>query len=144
MNFRGQAILRASFEKLGTLGLSKATSVLLTGETHAGTAAILNADTIGGVLRSIAPNLKTYKVLPADPSHPRFDSMFAQSMPGLTTLWMDAALRSLAELANVSGALAPDCLAHNTSDPARCMYFDAAIDHVQTPVFVVQQMPGVW
>ena len=24
------------------------------------------------------------------------------------------------------------------------MYFDAAVAHVRTPLFVVQQMPGVW
>ena len=37
--------------------------------------------------------------------------MFAQSMPGLTSLWMDDALTSLADIANVSGSLSPACLA---------------------------------
>lgn len=144
MHFKGQALLRASIRKLASLGLDQATAVVLTGETHAGTAAVLNADAIGAMLHEVAPSLKVYKVLPADPSHPRVDSMFAQTLPGLTTLWMDAALQSLASLANVSGALAPACLAQNASNPARCMWFDQAVQHVNTPTFVVQQMPGTY
>ena len=64
MHFRGRAVLAASLKLLGTLGLADATAVVVTGETHAGTAAVLNADFIGEQLREIAPNLKTYKVLP--------------------------------------------------------------------------------
>ena len=144
MHFRGRAILTASLKKLGTLGLSSAKSVVLTGETHAGTAALLSADFIGGLLKAIAPGLSKFKVLPADGAHPRFSSMFNMTMPGMTQLWFDPALANMAALANVTGALSPECLAtHPGNESYQCMYFSEAAPHVKTPLFAVQSMPGV-
>jgi hypothetical protein len=71
LHFRGLQILEASLQKLGQLGLKKARSVLLTGVVHGGTAVFLHADRIGQMLRTIAPNLQTYKALPADGIHPK-------------------------------------------------------------------------
>ena len=66
IHLKGQALLRASLKKLGELGLSGAEHVLLTGETHAGTTAALIADSVAAQLKTIAPQLKAVKVLPAD------------------------------------------------------------------------------
>ena len=71
---QGQLILTESLQKLGELGLKDAENVVLTGETHAGTSAALIADTVGEQLKSIAPKLKKFGVLPADGLHPRFAS----------------------------------------------------------------------
>ena len=136
LNFKGRALLAASLTELGKLGLNKATHVVLTGETHAGTAALLVADEMARQLKLISPGLKVFKVLPADGMHPRFDSMFAQSLPGLTTLWMDQALQSMAALANVTGALNQDCVAANLPNESyKCLYFAEALSHVKTPTF---------
>ena len=64
--FRGLKILEASLHKLGDLGLKGATSVLLTGVVHGGTAVFIHADRVGAMLKDIAPGLKVYKALPAD------------------------------------------------------------------------------
>ena len=110
MHFRGQAILAASIKKLGTLGLSKATTVLVTGETHAGTIAVLNADRIGAMLKTVCPGLKRYGVLPADGMHPRFPSMFNVTEPTHgSPLWFDQAL---GELQYLGIRIASYCCAH--------------------------------
>ena len=145
VHLKGQAVLEASLKKLATLGLDKATSVLLTGETHAGTAAVLAADRVGVLLKTLAPSLKTFKVLPADAMHPRFPSMFSVSMPGSDTLWFDKALMQMAALANISAAVNPACAAaHPGNFSYECLYLNETAPHISTPLFAVQQMPGVW
>ena len=145
VHLKGQAVLEASLKKLATLGLSKATAVLLTGETHAGTAAVLAADRVGALLKTLAPNLKTFKALPADGMHPRFPSMFSVSMPGSDTLWFDKALMQMAALANISAAVNPACAAaHPGNFSYQCLYLSNTAPYISTPLFAVQQMPGVW
>ena len=71
MHMDGQALLKASLAKLGTLGLSSATRVLLNGVGWGGTSVILNADTVGAQLKTIAPKLTDYRAVAADGVHTR-------------------------------------------------------------------------
>jgi hypothetical protein len=75
LHFRGQSILRESIKTLATLGMAKATHVLLTGVVWSGTGVVLHADTIGALLKAAIPGLQVYKALPVDAVHPKFDSM---------------------------------------------------------------------
>ena len=54
------SVCARALQKLGELGLKDAESVVLTGETHGGTAAALIADSVGELLRTVAPKLKRY------------------------------------------------------------------------------------
>ena len=154
---QGQAILNESLRKLGELGLNNAENVVLTGETHGGTSAALIADTVGEQLRTIAPKLKKYGVLPADGLHPRFAS-FQQNPqpgkpfsylpcddpspePGTAVCWFQQAIVSLASIANASAALDPQCQRDFPANNSyRCFGFNAS--YIDTPLFAVQQMPG--
>ena len=64
LHFRGQSILRESIKTLATLGMAKATHVLLTGVVWSGTGVVLHADTIGALLKAAIPGLQVYKALP--------------------------------------------------------------------------------
>lgn len=83
LHFQGAAVLRASLKKLATIGLQKATQVLLTGYGgHGGTMAFLLADQIGAALKQLAPGLKTYKSMPVDGFHPHQEqTLMDQSLP---------------------------------------------------------------
>jgi len=75
MHFRGQSILKESITKLASLGMAKATHVLLTGFVWSGTAAVYHADAIGALIKAAVPSLQVYKVLPVDAVHPKFMTM---------------------------------------------------------------------
>lgn len=116
----------------------------MTGILWSGTAALLNADYIGQTLKGSVPGLQSFKVLPVDAMHPNFNSFLCTS--GLMhddcskplPSWMDAAQKSLYTLVNAQAYLPAGC------SGVECMYMSEAIKHIQTPVFIVQQMPGVW
>lgn len=65
MHFRGRRNLDAAINKLGVLGLSKGTSVLVLGAFFGGTAAILNADFLEEKVMAVAPGVTKFKVLAA-------------------------------------------------------------------------------
>ena len=113
VHFRGQSILRKSIAKLASLGMSKATHVLVTGFVWSGTALVYHADTIGDLVRGAVPNLKQFKVLPVDPVHPKFMTMMC------TTDVMEQACNS-------SAAVPPDCdeVAHLGPKCARIPNYD--------------------
>lgn len=75
LHFAGIKILEAAINKLGTLGLAKAESVVLHGISHGGTAVILHADRVAALLKKVAPGLKVFKALPVDGIHPKYGSM---------------------------------------------------------------------
>jgi hypothetical protein len=155
---QGQLILKESLQKLGELGLKDAESVVLTGETHGGTAAALISDTVGAQLKVIAPKLKKFGVLPADGLHPRFASFQQNPQPGKPfsyvpcedplpppenpqACWFQQAMVSLASIANASAALDTQCQRDFPANHSyRCFSFNNS--YIDTPLFVVQQMPG--
>jgi len=157
---QGQLILKESLQKLGELGLKGAESVILTGETHGGTTAALIADKLAELLKTIAPKVKKFKVLPADGIHPRFASFQQNPHPpapfsflpcddpkqqfaGHSDCWFQNALVSLASIANATAALDPQCI---TDFPANNSYrcFGLNASYISTPLFAVQQMPATW
>ena len=60
-------MLGAAITQLLSMGMSTASHVLLTGVDHAGTSAILTADTVAAML----PSTVTLKVLGVDALHPQ-------------------------------------------------------------------------
>jgi hypothetical protein len=169
LHFRGLKILRASFEKLGQLGLKDAESVLLTGIVHGGTAVFMHADRIRSMLKEIAPNLKVFKALPVDGIHPKHWSVEFWPQYNETHTWCDSAdhtarcdvystilqggpLRPFAEnttgvyaTANMSGGLIPGCASAAGGDAAsKCLYVNESLPYITTPTFAVQQMASIW
>ena len=166
MYFAGQNVTTAALSKLATLGLSNATDVLLNGVTLGGTAAVLSADRIGAQLKMLAPGLKRYKVLPVDALHPKFNLLGVWAFGPHSVQWAqsgDAGVltKALDGLANISGALTgipPGCTAPSGCDQANhnlnsslpcwntgyCLRADESLKYVKTPMFLVQQMPGVF
>ena len=144
--FKGQRILAASLKLLATLGLRDATSVLLTGFSQSGTSVILNADTVGTLLSSLAPKLRRYKALPVDGHHPGYRSLWGEAYPdgGLGEGWYGSALAQLAALSNAAAATPVGCQAEHKADPSSCLWANESLPHVKTPLFAVQQAPGVW
>ena len=61
MHFRGPQIMTASIKKLASLGLSKATKVLLTGTAGAGQQVFLQADLFHAAVKAVAPGLTVFK-----------------------------------------------------------------------------------
>ena len=74
MHFKGQSILRESITKLASLGMSKATHILVTGFVWSGTGLVYHADTIGDLVKAAVPSLQVFKVLPVDAVHPKFST----------------------------------------------------------------------
>ena len=133
------------------LGLSKATDVVLCGVAFGGTAAILNADFIGTKLKTLAPSLTRYKVVPVDGNHPQYGTGLAMSRnvhrnPASPSedSWLTVAFKFVVGFSNAKANLPAGCLAANPTAPELCLYTDRALAFVKTPTFVVQQMPGVW
>jgi hypothetical protein len=144
MHFRGLRILEASLQKLGSLGLSRATTVLLTGFSHGGTMVLLHADRVRASLRKISQGLVHFGALTADAAHPDYPSLWRIPFPTLGKGWYAPAMRAMAELTDAANATAPECLVRHAMDPSRCLFASEAMDWVQTPVFAVQQVPSTW
>eukprot|EP01051_Picozoa_sp_SAG22_P006303 SAG22_NODE_406_length_10984_cov_28.344970_15_plen_281_part_00 len=141
LHFAGIKILEAAITKLGTLGLAKAERVILHGIAHGGTAAILHADRVAALVKKVAPGLAAFKALPVDGIHPKFGSMI---FAGSHDTWYTGALTALAKIANIKPAVAPGCASAHAADVGQCLYANETLPFVETPVFAVQQMPGVW
>ena len=113
LTFAGRKNLAAAITKMGALGLSKATSVLLTGVAFDGTAVILNADFIGQQLKEIAPKLTKYKALPVDAIHPRFGSLLQFLLPSVPEFkqsnWLLPVYATVGNLSGALPALSADC-----------------------------------
>ena len=139
LHFAGIKILTAAITKLGTLGLSRATSIALHGITHGGTAVVLHADRIAAMLSKVAPGLKKIKAIPVDGIHPKFGSMVF----GGSDTWYSGALSSMTKLSGAGANVAAGCAAAN-KDPGMCLYANETLPFVKTPVFAVQEMPAVW
>ena len=144
--FRGRKILAAALKKLASLGMSSATSVLVTGVTWGGTAVILNIDYIAEQLKTLAPNAGKVRGLPVDAIQPRITK--ACQVPGAPTCspapWLDDALFNLDQLAKLTEHASPACLARNRANASRCLYASEALPEVNTPLFLLQQLTATW
>ena len=148
LHFRGIRIIEASLKKLAAIGgLNRATSVVLTGFSHGGTMALLHADRIGASLRRMnsADGLQHFGVVPADAAHPLYRSLWGTKFPSLSKGWYAAALQANAALSNATAAVSDGCKAkHPATEQWRCLFANEAMAFVQSPLFLVQQIPAVW
>ncbi len=126
--FRGTKVLAAAIKQLLSMGMSTASHVLLTGVDHAGTSAILNADTVAAML----PNTVTMKVLGVDALHPQFEYMW-DIPPQKPDAWKSWYPTTLLYLESVAGL---------TVD-AKHMWLNESLGAVKTPLMLVQATPGV-
>ena len=151
MYFRGPQIMAASIKKLASLGLSKATKVLLTGTAGAGQQVFLQADLFHAAVKAVAPGLTVFKALPVDGLRPNlhqtlfctagimgtnccpknaFGTPACWSGPGTKAVpsWY---VQSLAEIKNVSQIKGPVSSLE-------------ALPSIKTPLFAVNQMVATW
>ena len=145
MTFAGPQILAASLKKLGALGLSKATSVLLTGTAGGGVQVFLQADAVAAALKTIAPNLKVFKALAVDGLRPRLrQTMFCTasvmgtnccakadflkpacyngSTSHIIPSWMDTAYQSVLNVSKALPNIAKGCAAKHQGKEWLCLY----------------------
>ena len=152
LRFRGPQIVAATVAALvdgGAGPMSGARDVLLTGVTFGGMAAVLAADLVQAELRRALPALQRFKVMPVDAIHPRYYSTIWMAWGDyFTDSWMTLALQFLA---NVTGGPAglpasPTLQAcANSSLPLwECLYLNASLPYVLSPLFLVQQLGAVW
>ena len=150
-HFQGQKLLKASLAKLAELGLSAAERVLLNGVGWGGTSVILNADSVGAQLKTLAPGLKDYRAVAADAIHPkRFHLLWSDhDGPGgniggqpydALTGWLEAHTK----LSKPDAALEPGCKARNPQAPWLCLYVNETLPFVTTPIYLVNQMASIW
>ena len=126
--FRGVKVLAAAVKLLSTMGLSKASHLLLSGVDHGGTSAILNADTVAAML----PKTVSVKVLGVDALHPQFEYMW-DIPPQKPNSWKSWYPTTLMYLESVAGL---------TVD-AKHLWLNESLGGVKTPLMLVQATPGV-
>jgi hypothetical protein len=152
LRFRGPQIVAAALGALirgGAGPMAGARSVLLTGVTFGGMAAVLAADLVQAELTRALPALERFKVLPVDALHPRYYSMVWMAWGNFfSDSWMTPALQFLA---NVTGGPSAQ-----PASPAlracaagglplwECLYLNATLPHVAAPLFLLQQLGSVW
>lgn len=151
--FRGPQIITAAIDILvdkGTGPLVGARSVLLTGVTFGGMAAVLAADLVQAELRRVVPTLEQFAVLPVDAIHPRYYSMVWMAWGQFfSDTWMTPALQFLA---NVTGGPSDQpasptlqrCVTNGSLSLWECLYLNASLPHVSSPMFLIQQLGAVW
>eukprot|EP00658_Telonema_sp_P-2_P001625 TRINITY_DN10609_c0_g2_i2.p1 TRINITY_DN10609_c0_g2~~TRINITY_DN10609_c0_g2_i2.p1 ORF type:complete len:337 (-),score=54.56 TRINITY_DN10609_c0_g2_i2:162-1172(-) len=159
LHFRGLDILEASLEKLSTMGLNKATHVLLTGFGHGGTSVFMHADRIGAALKVLSPSLQVYKALPADGIHPKHANCAFWPQTNVTpprasgdpcnftdtytTIVQGGSFLGetdigIAATAQIDAGYVAGCTG------SKCMYVNETYAFTKTPTFVVQQLAGIW
>ena len=147
LHFDGLNVLRASIAKLGTLGLNKAESVLLTGVAHAGSMVYLHADRVHAQIKALSPALKKFKALPVDGLHPKLGSVIyaGNDMSGpRPDTWLTTAFEALHDMAKVEDAVPEGCKAAHPNDPWMCLYVNESLPYINSSLFAVNQMLSVW
>jgi hypothetical protein len=155
LHFRGPQIINAALSALideGNGPMANARNVLLTGVTFGGTAAVLAADIVQTELSRVLPSLEHFSVIPVDAIHPRYYSMVWMAWGNFfSDSWMTNAFQFLANVTAgpnnqpASPAL-QSCIANNNDNNTlwECLYLNASLPHVTSPLFLVQQLSAVW
>ena len=154
LRFRGPQIIRAAIAALVDGGgpMAGARDVLLTGVTFGGTAAVLAADLVRAELRSALPGLRRFKVMPVDAVHPKYYSMIWMAWGNyFADSWMTNALSFFANVTSGAGQqpASPSlqaCVAagNGSLTLGECLYLNATLPFVASPLFLVQQLGAVW
>jgi len=154
LHFRGPQIVNATIAALvdnGAGPMAAARSVLLTGVTFGGMAAALAADLVQTELRRWLPALERFKVMPVDAIHPKYYSMIFMPWGNFfSDSWMTPALQFFANVTSAGSSAQPAspalqaCTANGTLALSECLYLNASLPHVASPMFLVQQLGAVW
>lgn len=144
----GQAILRAVLgELLGRFGMTDAVSVLVSGCSAGGLAALLNAERIRATLRASCPRLRRFKVASLA------GVFFSPSvLPGPTSLWRSAGLTPFEEQMRAAFQLGQMALptrctaALAPSEHWRCLLGLAPVEALpdDMPAYVYQSRLDLW
>ena len=129
--FQGLFILNDQLAALRTeLGLSTATSVLLTGDSAGGLAAFLHADRV----RSMLPASAVYGVVPSS-------GFFLDHLNATQHAVFQSHMRRMVQLMNVSDALNPSCTAAQAAGSEwRCVFANETLQHTKSDVFVLNSV----
>jgi len=131
LHVRGRAILLATLKQLLALGLDRAESVMLTGDSAGGLAVFHAADFVGDFLRAHSPRLRTYKAVPVS-------GFFADHTDVNGVPQYANALRTAFAWHSASDGVSSACLAHAPpGDEFRCFFAEKALPYVRTPTFIL-------
>ncbi|CAK8544476.1 unnamed protein product [Lathyrus sativus] len=131
LQFRGQKIWQAAMEELMSKGMKNAKQALLSGCSAGGLATILHCDEFG----SLFPKSTKVKCF----SDAGFFLDATDVSGGRTLRKMFAGVVSLQE---VQKNLPKSCLDH--LDPTSCFFPENLIDHIQTPLFLLNAAYDGW
>lgn len=134
--FRGLQILDAVFHTLFTMGLQTAHTVMITGFSSGGLAALVHADYIHEKLKLNLPDLKKFRAVP-------LSGLFLEhtDLVGITKMYGEH-LGNMVHLANSTSAMDRDCAAEfGPFSSYKCIYATNAFSHVKVPTFLVN--PGI-
>ena len=105
-------------------------------------------------LRRALPGLERFKVLPVDALHPRYFSTIWMAWGNFfADTWMTPALQFLANVTGGPAGKPASPALQACIDPAggnsglplwECLYLNASLPHVASPLFLVQQLGAVW
>lgn len=153
LKFRGPQIITATLSALidgGNGPMASARSVLLTGVTFGGMAAVLAADFIQSELIRVLPSVNRYKVIPVDAIHPRYYSMVWMAWGNFfSDTFMTPAFQFLANVTagpdeSPASTTLQACTGNGSLPLWECLYLNASLPHVTSPLFLVQQLSAVW
>ncbi|BAT95207.1 Pectin acetylesterase [Vigna angularis] len=131
LQFRGQRIWLAAMEELMSKGMQKANQALLSGCSAGGLASIIHCDEF----RSLFPESSKVKCL----SDAGFflDAIDVSGGRTLRNLF-----GGVVQLQDVQKNLPKSCL--NQLDPTSCFFPQNLIDHIETPLFLLNTAYDVW
>ncbi|XP_048429619.1 pectin acetylesterase 5-like isoform X2 [Pyrus x bretschneideri] len=129
--FRGQLIWEAVMDELLSIGLSKVKQALLSGCSAGGLATLIHCDDF----RHLLPKDATVKCL-ADAG------FFLDEEDVLQHRTMRSFYNDVAILQGLSKSLNKDCLSR--MEPAKCLFPEEVIKHINTPVFLVNPAYDFW
>ena len=134
--YRGYRNLRAVLADLAARhGLRKATQVLLTGASAGGLATVLHADQV----RALLPRtVRRYKAAAMSGVFLAHANLRGEAV-------YEAQMRRVFAMQNASAGVAPACLAaKGAQHKHECLFAADALDHVATPVFVMNSVYDKW
>jgi len=135
--FRGRRILRAVLALLQAKHqLHHAQSVMITGCSAGGLAAILNADMIAGEVRNMAPRISKILAVPSSGFFPDHATISG-------TRGYGSAMRNAFAMHNAKGTCTAAML--QRGEPvSNCAFAEHAVRHSTTPLFLLQSTVDRW
>lgn len=129
--FRGKRIINAVIDTLLTMGMDQAEHIVLSGASAGGLATILNADAVGAKLSSTVPSLMSFRAISLSGFFLLHDNVNKEPLH-------PKKIKQVFAMANAKHSLDSKCIAsYSEREQWRCMFAQAALDHVVTPIFLI-------